>query len=169
MTRKLGAFAAAIAIAAIGTLMLTIVVALALGERPVTVLSGSMEPAILTGDLLIERPISPQEAHVGDIVTYKQPGTETQITHRVRRVSANGSVFSFTTKGDANNTTESWEIASDGRLQRPLMRIPGLGYVAHFARTPLGLISLVILPLLAFGGFELYRTWRPRAELEATR
>jgi signal peptidase len=165
MIRKLGAFAAAIAIAAVGTLMLTIVVALALGERPVTVLSGSMEPAIDTGDLLIERPISPQEARVGDIVTYKEPGTDTQITHRVRRVSANGAFYLFATKGDANNTVQTWEIAADGRLQQPLMRIPRLGYVAHFARTPPGLLLLVILPLLAFGGYELHKTWRPRREL----
>lgn len=59
------------------------------GMPVLVVLSGSMEPALATGDVVIESRISPLDAKVGDIVTFRDPERpERLITHRVRSVRA---------------------------------------------------------------------------------
>jgi signal peptidase len=49
---------------------------LALGDHPRTDLSGSMEPTIAPGDVVIDQEIRPSEAQVGDIVTFRDPEDE---------------------------------------------------------------------------------------------
>ena len=53
--------------------LLAIAVPLAFGARPYTVLTGSMEPTISPGDVVIDERISPLEARVGDVVTFRDP------------------------------------------------------------------------------------------------
>src|SRR5437899_2420221 len=43
------------------------------GGRSFTVMSGSMQPAIDTGDVVIDETIAPRDARVGDIVTFPDP------------------------------------------------------------------------------------------------
>lgn len=143
-------------------LLLAVVGSLLLGERPVVVLSDSMEPAFSAGDVLIERGVEPGELEIGQVVTFEEPETERSITHRVRSVEARGSMLVITTKGDADNGVQRWAIARDGELGQPRWRIPLVGHLAMLAKTPLGLVGLVLLPLLAVAGWEIYRTWRPR-------
>ncbi len=144
------------------TLLLAVVGSLLLGERPVVVLSGSMEPAFSAGDVLIERSVEPRELQIGQVVTFDEPETERSITHRVRSIEAQGPKLVITTKGDADNGVQRWAIARDGELGQPLWRIPLVGRLAMLAKTPLGLVGLVLLPLLAVAGWEIYRIWRPR-------
>jgi signal peptidase len=153
-----------VVVAFTGVLLLTVAGSLLVGERAVVVLSGSMEPAFSAGDLLIERGVEPSEVEIGQIVTFRDPGADRSITHRVRRIEARGSRLVFTTKGDADNSVQRWSIAADGELGQPAWTIPEIGHVAMLAKTPLGLIAIVILPLLALAGWEILRIWRPREE-----
>lgn len=150
-----------VAIAFVGALSLTVAGSLLVGERAVVVLSGSMEPAFSPGDLLIEQSIEPSEVKIGQVVTFREPGTDRSITHRVRQVEAKGSRLVFTTKGDADNSVERWSIAANGELGQPVRRIPAIGHLAMLAKTPLGLLGIVILPLLLLGSWEILRIWRP--------
>jgi signal peptidase I len=57
------------------------------GMPVLVVLSGSMEPALATGDVVIESRISPLDEKVGDVVTVRDPERpERLITHRVRSI-----------------------------------------------------------------------------------
>jgi len=151
----------------VGTLFLTVLASLLLGQRAVVVLSGSMEPAFSPGDVLIERSVEPSQVDVGQVVTFHEPGTHTMLTHRVRSVESHAGRLVFTTKGDADNSVQRWAIDRDGRLGQPIQAIPKIGYVVMFAKTPLGLIVIVLLPLLVIGGFEIARVWRPPVPEEA--
>lgn len=143
-------------------LALAIAGPLAFGARPHTVLTGSMEPTIAAGDVVIDERIPPTAAAVGDVVTFRDPEDQSRlITHRVRSIRRQGSHLWFTTQGDANNTTEHWRIAADGELGRVAYAVPWVGHVAVVARTPLGLGLLLGLPLLLLGAEELVRIWRP--------
>ena len=151
---------AALAIAAL--LALAIALPLAFGARPHTVLTGSMEPAIAAGDVVIEERIAPAAARVGDVVTFRDPEDQSRlITHRVRSIRRDGSHLWFVTRGDANNTTERWRIAASGDLGRVAYTVPWVGHAAVITRTPLGLALLLIVPLLLLGLDELVRIWRP--------
>jgi signal peptidase I len=156
-----GAGWAAVFVAA--ALVAAIVVPLGFGDRPHTVLTGSMEPAISPGDVVIEERISPTTAAVGDVVTFRDPEDESRlITHRVQRIRRAGTHLWFVTKGDANNATERWRIAASGDLGRVVYAVPWVGHVAVVTRTPLGLALLLIVPLILLGAEELMRIWRPR-------
>ena len=152
--------------AALG-LVLGVVAAVALpfvvGERPYTVLSGSMEPAIGTGDIVVVERISPPDANVGDVVTFSDPGKSGRlITHRVRSSRRAGRQVDFVTKGDANNTVERWRVPADGVISRVRYRVPELGRLALLTRSRGGLVLFVLLPLLLLAVHEIVRIWRPR-------
>lgn len=144
-------------------LLLTLTVPRLLGKPVLVVLTGSMEPSIATGDVVIESRISPLDARVGDVVTFRDPErAERLITHRVRRVHANGDEVSFTTKGDANNTVETWQVAQQGGIGRVEYRLPKLGYVVAWISKPAGRLLLVVIPALLLGALELKRIWLPK-------
>src|SRR5215471_14354020 len=120
-------------------LALAIAGPLAFGDRPHTVLTGSMEPAISPGDVVIDEQIAPAAARVGDVVTFRDPEDQSRyLTHRVVSVRRQGSHFWFATQGDANNTREHWRVAAGGEIGRVLYTVPWVGHAAVLARTPLG-------------------------------
>jgi signal peptidase len=138
---------------------------LALGDHPHTDLSGSMEPTISPGDVVINEGIEPWEAQVGDIVTFRDPQDPSKLlTHRVVSTKDTGSRIAFVTQGDANNTQEHWRVPATGEVGRLAYIVPWVGHLAVLTRTRLGWGLLVGIPLLAILIEELVRIWRPRTE-----
>jgi signal peptidase len=132
------------------------------GIKSLTVLSGSMEPTIHVGDIVVVRQISALDARVGDVVTFRDPAEPSKlITHRVRRIEVSGSSVSFDTKGDANTSIEQWKIATDGTIGLVMYRVPRLGYVLFYVHGALGRLLLVVVPALLLGGYEIWRIWSP--------
>lgn len=135
----------------------------AFGLRDLTVLSGSMEPTISTGDVVVERQISPLDARLGDVVSFKDPeDASILITHRVQSMVVHDGVVSFVTKGDANTGVERWKVSADGTIGKVEYHVWHLGYLLSLIRGPLGRIVLVVVPALVLGAYELVRIWRPR-------
>ena len=161
--RRLAGLAGWAVLAAGVALALAIAGPLAFGDHPHTDLSGSMEPAISPGDVVVDEQIPPTAARVGDIVTFRDPEDQSRyLTHRVVSVRRAGSHLWFVTQGDANNTRERWRVAAGGEIGRVLYTVPWVGHVAVLARTPLGWALLVGVPLLLVCAEELLRIWRPR-------
>src|SRR5688572_678033 len=89
--------------------LVVVLIALFAGLRPFVVRSGSMEPAIDTGDVVVSRPVHPDQLGPGDVVTFRDPTRSAElVTHRVVEVSRQGDQYAFVTKGDANTATEEW-------------------------------------------------------------
>ena len=150
-------------------LAVTLLVAYASGRQSLTVLSGSMEPTIDTGDVVVAKPISPMDARVGDVVTYREPHDDGRlITHRVKTMQALQGKVRFTTQGDANDTSENWQVASTGQIARVTHRVPKLGYGLGFLRDPSKRLFLIAIPALLLGLFELVRIWRPAPEAQGS-
>ncbi|HBK54047.1 MAG TPA: signal peptidase I, partial [Syntrophomonas wolfei] len=72
-----------------------------MGYKPFIVLSGSMEPTILTGDIVLTKETGPDAIVEGDIITFRAD-QNTAVTHRVTEVVIENGTRSFLTKGDAN-------------------------------------------------------------------
>ena len=143
-------------------LVIAIAAPLALGQRPYTVLSGSMEPSIGTGDVVIVKRISPLEARAGDVVTFADPDRSGRlITHRVRSTQVRAGNVGFVTKGDANNAVERWRVPTEGVISRVRYRVPEVGRLAILTRSRTGLLLLVLVPALLCGAHEIARIWRP--------
>ncbi|WP_193312774.1 signal peptidase I [Georgenia subflava] len=89
-----------------------------LGWVPLSVLSGSMEPAIPTGSQVVveavESDADAAELALGDVITFMPfPDDTTLVTHRIvgRTLAADGTV-AFTTKGDANDAADPWTVTT---------------------------------------------------------
>jgi signal peptidase I len=134
------------------------------GWRALTVMSGSMEPAIGVGDVVIASQIPAREAGAGQVLTFSDPSGRTKlITHRVKSVSVVRGNARFVTQGDANTGVERWTIPADGTVGLVERRIPKVGYVAVWARSRPGMLALLV-PLLVIAALELVSLWRPRKE-----
>jgi signal peptidase I len=89
--------------------------------------TGSMEPTIMTGDLIIVN-VNPRSIEQGDIITFRKPDQpEVLITHRITAVNGN----LITTKGDNNLISDGWEInfSKDYVVGKYLFRSAFLGSV----------------------------------------
>jgi signal peptidase len=133
------------------------------GGRAMVVRSGSMTPAIRTGDVVVVRPIPPSAAKVGDIVTFQAPdGSGRLLVHRVRAIARRGDRDSFTTQGDANKTREHWQIPVDGKIGTVMYLVPKLGFAVSWIGSSTGRIGLIVLPALLLAISLLVGIWRPR-------
>jgi signal peptidase len=133
------------------------------GGRTLTVMSGSMEPALGVGDVVINSKVSPADVRVGDIITFSDPeGTGKLITHRVRRMRIADGTAHVVTKGDNTNSVERWDIPASGSFGRVEYRVPLLGFLVFWLHGPFAHIGLIVIPALLLAGFELWRIWRPQ-------
>lgn len=101
--------------------------------------SGSMSPAIKTGDLVVVKPISKYKK--GDVITFLS-SNKFNVTHRIINIENK----QITTKGDANKTNDQEIVNLTQILGKVKYRIPFLGYLIIFVKTIPGLITLIIIP-----------------------
>lgn len=129
------------------------------GYCPLIVLTGSMEPEISSGDLIIVKQIDSSEVKENDIIAFFDPDGNGQsiLTHRVVNVTEEDGKTAFITKGDANNSEDRQPVPSDQLVGGYVLRIPGMGNIAMFMQTTAGLVVCVVLPLIILVGFDFIR------------
>ena len=125
------------------------------GIMPVVVLSGSMEPEILTGDLAILKRVEPAELKVNDIIAYKDGNS--LVTHRIVELADKDGEPAFRTRGDANNASDRDPVAYSQVEGIYVFRIARLGHLAMFMQTPLGILVFVGVPLCCFILYDIIR------------
>lgn len=124
-----------------------------LGFSPLVVLSGSMEPALYPGDLVIIREQAADKYRPGDVVTYLSGSNV--FTHRI--VSEENGLF--TLKGDNNNIADE-SLTADKFEGKVILRIPKIGLAIVFLKKPQGMVLLGALLILSVYGGDLYRRKR---------
>jgi signal peptidase I len=129
-----------------------IILAPFIGWHVSTVMSGSMEPTIPVGGMVILGPVAADDIRVGEIIAFTRGDVE--ICHRVIAIDV-GPPLRFTTKGDNNGAPDVTTVTQENVNGRLIASIPLAGYAAHFIKTPLGLFMTIILPLLILIGSEL--------------
>jgi signal peptidase len=144
-------------------LLLAVSLPILFGCRSLVVMSGSMEPAISTGSVVVVRRIPAAEIAVGDVVSFHSPETGSVLTHRVQAVAVGEGPIEVETRGDANTGTESWAIEPAGTVGRLVFEIPYLGYLLAPLQGAAPRLLLVVAPALLLGGFLLADIWRPRS------
>lgn len=121
--------------------------------RPFLVQSGSMEPAIMTGDVIV---IQNKGTYlINDVVTFENNAGRV-VTHRIVTVES-GQEKKYSTKGDANRTGDEDIITDKQILGRVALVIPKLGYLVAFAKSRLGVMLLIITPAIIFIFDELLK------------
>ena len=86
-----------------------------------------MGSALPVGSLAVTMP--QPEYFVGDVVTFKIPGSEELLTHRVVEVENVDGVQIFKTQGDANNVVDDWQLTNEDIVGKVVFHLPYLGYL----------------------------------------
>ncbi len=118
------------------------------GWRVDFVCSGSMQPELKTGSLLITRPVEPRQIVVGDIITFSPKGVtlgENLVSHRVIGIETASPLY-FKTKGDANDSPDPFMVPARNLVGRLFFKAHYVGYVAGFLKTPWGFLLGLVIP-----------------------
>jgi signal peptidase I len=131
---------------------------LAVGLRADVIMSGSMAPRVLPGDVVIGQPTDGDDVREGQVIVFENPADPSRtVLHRVVRRQADGSLV---TRGDANLAEDSTPISPDAVVAVPRLRVPYVGLPALWLREGehgrLWAASLALLvcalPMLSDGG-----------------
>ena len=117
------------------------------------VTSGSMKPVFGKGDLVVCHKTTFENVQVGDVVAVKYPYKEGVLI--VHRVVEKGEDF-LQTKGDMCDAPDSFITIPENVLAKfTNFKIPMLGYLLVFSRTPLGLVLCYYLPCFVLIAIQL--------------
>ena len=149
--KKICNFISILIIIVLAALALYLIVPRLLGMKTFAVLSGSMEPEIPVGSIVVTEDIEPETITAGQIITYSLDG-DTMVTHRV--VKNDKVNRQLTMKGDANNVEDGSPVPYEKVVGHARSKLPYVGYVAIYLKTPIGIACicglLFILILLTF-------------------
>lgn len=131
------------------------------GYIPLSVESDSMKPTFATGDLIIIKEVDDlYKLEKGDVITYWTiiDGQRVKNTHRIVDINEFETTRSFVMKGDNNaeNDTDP-ALPSDIVGKWTETKITGFGKVMDFLRTKKGFFICIVIPMIIFFLFELYK------------
>lgn len=133
------------------------------GYRYYTVLTPSMEPTYKVGDMVFVKIESADNINVGDVITFN-PSSDggAYLTHRVteKLTDYQGTgVTCFKTKGDANDSEDSFLIDEKRVIGTVKLGVPKIGYVIRFVQLRwYFVVPLVILIIVFFKLIGIYFT-----------
>jgi signal peptidase len=127
------------------------------GSSPLMVISSqSMRPTLEYGDLILMKGSKTEDLVTGDIIAFKVPSPYDRVAssptvHRVvGKWSENGEIY-FKTKGDGNSEPDSWTVPADNVLGTyAQLKIPYVGSLVIFLKSPFGLALLILCLFLVF-------------------
>lgn len=118
--------------------------------------TGSMEPELMVGDVILTKEVDDVNSlQVGDVITYRGTigeYTNMMITHKIVRApyEENGITYVIT-KGVANDI-EDQPVEANQISSKLVCKIPFLDWLYSFFLTPWGLLTAIILIIVAFAG-----------------
>lgn len=140
------------------------------GNAPLIVLTGSMDPTIKAGDLIVTKKVDAKDVKVDDVISFFDPegNGSSIVTHRVIGIEideTSGEIF-FRTQGDNNDIADMTPVSEKNLVGRwEGTRFWGLGYVVLFTQSTVGII--VIIAVIVAGIF-VYMMIRKRIQDKET-
>ena len=108
--------------------------------------SGSMEPYIPVGAMVVTKPVDVEDIHEGDVITFYPVFWQgNMMVHRVVEVDP-GPPVSFVTQGDANLSPDPQKVYAENLFGKVILTISGLGHFIDFVKDIKGFIFMIIVP-----------------------
>jgi len=132
---------------------------LVFGLQPLIVQSGSMEPTVAAGSLLVTEKTAASDLRRGDVVTVPRPD-RALVTHRIVQITLRGDTATLRLKGDANDVVDpqAYVVKEAGKK---VLVVPYAGWAAAWAASGLGLFLLGFY--VAFLAVAVAVDWRDRS------
>jgi len=110
-----------------------------------TVISGSMEPDIKMGSVVVVK--LADDYKIGDVITFGPVSkTKAPTSHRIYDIKVVDGKPVYITKGDANNAPDAREVFQKDIIGKVLFDVPYVGYAVDFAKKPIGFALIIIVP-----------------------
>lgn len=119
-----------------------------LGYTPLVVQSGSMEPTIAIGDLVLTRKSDLSQVKAGDILSFYDNGQV--VTHRIDKIELSGDKVSYITKGDNNNTPDLLPVTPAQVAGVYVTHVKGIGDFILFLSSVPGMLLFILLPISGY-------------------
>jgi signal peptidase len=131
------------------------------GYTAFSIQSDSMEDEIMTGDFILGKKCDPKELNERDIISFFTVNNEGQIfinTHRIIDIEETSDGRIFTTKGDNEEEPDLRKVYEGDIVSKYSgFRIPLLGYILTFLTTQLGFFLCIVLPVLVYTIWQVYK------------
>lgn len=101
--------------------------------RPMVIITGSMEPLIHPGDVVIVKSIDIKQLNVGDIVQYSDENI--YIFHRIIEIVNDKDEIKYRTKGDNNSAVDSKLVKGESIRGKVVYTIPKIGWPTLFLKS----------------------------------
>lgn len=131
------------------------------GYTAFSIQSDSMEDEIMTGDFILGKKCDPKELKEEDIISFFTVNNEGQIfinTHRIIDIEETSDGRIFTTQGDNEEEPDLRKVYEGDIVSKYSgFRIPLLGYILTFLTTQLGFFLCIVLPVLLYTIWQVYK------------
>lgn len=112
-------------LAAVFGMLFWAVAPMAIGWHSTTVMTGSMQPSLDVGDVVVSKTVEPRELRKGQVLLFDDPDHAGVLRlHRFDTLNADGTL---TTKGDANPAADSTPITRSAVVGVGYLRVPFIG------------------------------------------
>lgn len=112
----------------------------------IAIASGSMEPTLTRGDLVVVQHATPSELAVGDIIAFSVSCLPSPTVHRIVSVQLTGpGAPTYQTKGDANPSPDPCTVPYSDVIGKVVATAPILGFFELYPALPIGLVALAAL------------------------
>lgn len=134
------------------------------GYAPLSVQTDSMSPEFDPGDLIISQVTDENtEYAAGDVITFAEQvnGTDIYNSHRIVDIKETEGVTLYYTKGDNSPAADENPVISANIVAKYSgICIKGMGAVYDFLNSQLGFFLVILLPLILFFLYEVFRVIR---------
>ena len=113
-----------------------------LGIKSFVIVSESMEPTIMTEDVIFITNTSRENLEVGDIISFRIGDYIN--THRIIRIEQQNGEEVYITKGDNNNAEDRTPVKFEDIEGKYLFRLPGFGRITDILKSKVTLVILLV-------------------------
>jgi len=113
-----------------------------LGVYPTIVASGSMQPALQVGDIVVSVKPDPYKVETGDVIQFRK-GND-MILHRVIEVDTSEG-RTFITKGDANTVPDLDPVSMEQIVGKRIFTIPKIGWIPIYSKRIIDSVRTILV------------------------
>lgn len=118
------------------------------GYKSFVILTGSMEPNLMPGDMIFAKSSTKENLKVGDIITFWQNDTSTSTTHRIVDIIEKDGKTYYQTKGDNNSSNDSDLVPYEKIVGTMIFRVSKMGKMLMGISSTGGIALILIVILL---------------------
>lgn len=113
------------------------------GIKTFVIISGSMEPELQIGDIVVIKKTEQSELKQGDIISFRSG--ESIVTHRINKIITKNGKILYETKGDNNNISDRNLVNYDDIEGKLIQKISNLGKLVLLLKNKIVIIIILVI------------------------